>query len=135
MITLDTAGLLAALNADDPDHARAKEALARERGPLVIPVGILAELCYMIEAALGVQLLRDFVAELAAGFYELDCGEGDMQRIGELLTRYADLELGFADSCVIACAERRGSRVLTFDLRDFGPVAREGLISIVPGSE
>lgn len=35
-----------------------------------------------------------------------------MARIGELLGRYADLRLGLADACVIACAERYGGRVL-----------------------
>jgi hypothetical protein len=33
---------------------------------------------------------------------------------------------------VIACAERSGGRVLTFDVRDFSVVARESPIAIVP---
>jgi hypothetical protein len=32
---------------------------------------------------------------------------------------------------VIACAERRGKRALTFDRRDFVPFAREGTITLV----
>jgi uncharacterized protein len=47
-----------------------------------------------------------------------------------LVARYEDLRLGFADASVIACAERSGRRVLTLDLRDFGPVAREGRIEL-----
>ena len=47
-------------------------------------------------------------------------------------SRCADLRLGLADACVIACAERNGGRVLTFDERDFVAVAREGTITIVP---
>lgn len=132
MITLDTSGILAALNRSDRDHRRAREALESERGPLIVPVGILAEAGFMIEEDLGAAVLRAFVSDLADGFYSLDCGEDDMVRIGELLGRYADLRLGFADACVIACAERHGGRVLTFDQRDFGPVAREGTISVVP---
>jgi predicted nucleic acid-binding protein len=50
----------------------------------------------------------------------------------DFLERYEDLRLGFADACVIACAERNGGRVLTFDERGFVPVAREGKISLVP---
>lgn len=132
MITLDTSGILAALNRADRDHGRAREALEAERGPLIVPAGILAEAGYMIEADLGVAVLRRFVDDIADGFYALDCGEEDMGRIGVLLDRYADLRLGFADACVIACAERNGGRVLTFDERDFAPVAREGTISVVP---
>ena len=41
------------------------------------------------------------------------------------------MQLGLADACVIACAERRGKRVLTFDRRDFVAVAREGTITVV----
>jgi predicted nucleic acid-binding protein len=132
VITLDTSGILAALNRDDPDHTRALDALKSERGPLIVPVGILAEAGYMIEMDLGVTVLRQFLADVEDGSFSLDCGESDMARIGALLERYEDLSLGFADACVIACAERNGGRVLTLDERDFVPVAREGKISLVP---
>ena len=55
-------------------------------------------------------------------------------RVRALLRRYADLSLGYVDAAVIACAERSGGRVMTFDLRDFGVVAAEGTITIVPSS-
>ena len=48
------------------------------------------------------------------------------------MERYADLPLGFADAAVIACAERNGGRVMTFDRSDFDVVAAEGPITIVP---
>jgi predicted nucleic acid-binding protein len=48
-----------------------------------------------------------------------------------LLGRYADLRLGFADAAVVACAERNGGTVLTFDLRDFSVIG-EGRIRIAP---
>jgi uncharacterized protein len=132
LITLDTSGILAALNKDDPAHVRARGALEADRGPLIVPVGILAEAGYMIEADVGVAVLRQFLLDIADGSYALDCGEEDMGRIVTLLERYDDLRLGFADACVIACAERNGGRVLTFDRRDFPTVAREGTISLVP---
>lgn len=133
MITLDTSGILAALNRADRDHMRARDVLAAEHGPLIVPVGILAEVGFMVETDLGATVLAKLVEDLANGFYTLDCGERDMERIGELLDRYADLRLGFADACVIACAERHGGRVLTFDERDFVPIVREGTITVVPG--
>jgi predicted nucleic acid-binding protein len=64
--------------------------------------------------------------------YTIDYGETDLARIRELVARYADLSLGFVDAAVIACAERSGGRVLTFDLRDFGVVAAEGTITVLP---
>jgi hypothetical protein len=70
--------------------------------------------------------------DLETGVYTLECGEQDLPRTRELIRRYADLPLGFADAAVIACAERHGGRVLTLDLRDFGVVAREGRITLAP---
>ncbi len=77
-------------------------------------------------------MLDTFLNDLETGSYALDCGEQDVPRIRELVRRYADLPLGFVDAAVTACAERRGGRVLTLDLRHFGVVAREGTITIVP---
>lgn len=132
MITLDTSGILAALNRSDPDHVAARDALHRERGPLVVPAGILAEVGYMVEADLGQPVLCQFVSDIDAGRFRLDCGERDLGRIGELLETFDDLRLGFADASVIACAERSGGRLLTFDDRDFVPVARTGAITLIP---
>jgi len=53
-------------------------------------------------------------------------------RIRELMTRYVDLHLGFADAAVVACAERNGGAVLTFDRRDFDVIARDLPITVVP---
>jgi len=132
VITLDTSGILAALNRGDRDHRRARDTLLAERGPLVVPAGILAEAGYMIEADLGASVLRQFVEDADAGHYRIDCGSGDLRRIVELLDTFEDLRLGFSDASVIACAERNGGRVLTFDDRDFAPVARTGSIKLVP---
>ena len=72
------------------------------------------------------------LADLADGAYSLDCGEDDVPRVRELIGRYADLPLGYADSAVVACAERSGGRVLSLDVRHFGPVAREEAITVLP---
>ena len=132
VITLDTSGLLALLNRRDPDHSRARSALLEDPGPYVVPAVILAEVADTIEQRLGLPVLDLFLADLESGAYTLECGEEDLPRIRELVRRYADLPLGFADAAVVACAERRGGRILTLDVRDFGVVSREGTISILP---
>jgi hypothetical protein len=48
------------------------------------------------------------------------------------MARYAEMKLGFADASVIACAERNGGRVMSFDRRDFEVVAAEGTIELLP---
>ena len=132
MITLDTSALLTLLNRGDQDYDRVMAAFLTERAPYIVPAGILSELTYLIERRLGGAALDAFLSDLESGTYSLDCGERDFGRIRALVRRYADLPLGFADAAVIACAERHGGRVLTFDLRHFGVVAREGKLTILP---
>ncbi len=109
--------------------------MLEDPGPYVVPAGILAEITYLIERRLGVRVLEGFIEDLESGGLTLDCGEEDLPRIRELVTRYADLPLGFADASVVACAEREGGsagRVLTLDRRHFDVVAREGWITPLP---
>ena len=101
----------------------------------MVPVGILAEIAYVIESRLGGRVLDAVLADIEAGAYTLDCGEDDLPRIRDLITRYESLPLGFSDATVIACAERNGGRVLSVDARDFGVVAREGTITVLPGPQ
>ena len=132
LITLDTSGLFALINRSDPDHRAAVDALAAERPPYIVPAGIMAEICYLIEARLGHDVLDAFLADLCDGAFHLDCGEGDLPEIRRLANRYRDLPLGFSDAAVVACALRSGGLVLTFDRRDFDVVAGEAAISIRP---
>ncbi|MEA2642609.1 MAG: uncharacterized protein QOF51_4003 [Chloroflexota bacterium] len=132
MITLDTSAIFALLNRRDPDHDRVRRALLDDSGPYLVPAGILAEIAYLIEQRLGQRVLELFLGDLEAGGFALECGEQDLPRVRALVSRYADLPLGFADAAVIACAERAHGRVLTLDLRDFGMVAREGRLTLLP---
>jgi predicted nucleic acid-binding protein len=132
VITLDTSGVYALCNRADPDHVRARQVLLTDRGPHIVPVGILAEVCYLLEERLGVPVLLAFLVDLEQGVYLPDCGDKDLPRIAQLVERYSDLPLGFADAAVISCAERRGGAVLTFDERHFRVVERAGSIRVLP---
>ncbi len=132
MITLDTSALYALLNRRDRAHTAAVAALEDDPGPYLVPAATLGEVAYLVEERLGINVLDLLLADLESGAYTLDCGEADLGRARQLVKRYEDLALGFVDAAVIACAERTGGRVLTFDLRDFGVVAAEGTITILP---
>lgn len=131
VITLDTSAIYSRLNRSDVHHGFTAAQLANERGPVIIPTPILSELAYLVEARHGHAAFDRFLRDVDRGVYLLDCGETDVPRIRALNERYNDLPLGFADAAVIACAERRGGRVLTYDTRHFPVVAREGSIQIV----
>ena len=132
MITLDTSALYALLNRRDRDHAVAVETLNSDPGPYLVPAATLGEIAFLVEERLGSRVLDLLLADLELGAYTLDCGEADLGRARQLVRRYEDLSLGYVDAAVIACAERSGGRVMTFDLRDFGVVAAEGTITILP---
>jgi len=131
-LTLDTSALVSLANRRDPGHRRARAAMEEDRGPYVVPAGILAEAAYVLQARLGPGTVETFLRDLEEGRMLLDCGEEDLPRIRELVVRYADLPLGFSDASVVACAERRGCGVLTLDRRDFDVVAGEIPIRVLP---
>ena len=92
----------------------------------MVPVGILAEATYMLDACIGVQAVLGLVRDLESRALTADCGTDDFDRVCELVERHDDLPLGYADAAVISCAERRNAPVLSIDIRDFTVVAREG---------
>lgn len=132
LITLDTSALVTLLDRRDPEHSRVREEFLHDGGPYFVPAWIMAEVSYFAETRLGAKVVEVLLNDIAKGAFSLECGDGDVPRIRALVERYADLPLGVADASVIACAERNGGRVLTLDVRDFGVVAKEGTIQIVP---
>lgn len=132
MITLDTSAIVALLDRKDSDHEATARVLQTEAPPYLVPASVLGEVGYFIEARLGRRILETFLDDLREGSFTLDCGEDDLGRIRQLAGRYADLPLGLVDAAVIACAERNGFRTLTLDQRDFGVVAREVPLVLLP---
>lgn len=131
MITLDSSAVIALIGPVDSNHAGAVAALGDRAEPWIIPAAALGEIGYFIEQRHPQRTLLSFVDDLITGAYVVHAGVGDYPRIRELIERYEELPLGFVDAVVIACAERNGGRVLTYDYRHFGTVAGEGTIAIV----
>jgi len=132
VITLDTSAIVALGDRRDRFHADAIAALADEAGTILMPAGILAEIDHVLRRRAGTPAMDAIMASLEDGSLLLDCGDVDPPRIRHLMARYESLRLGFADAAVIACAERNGGRVMTFDRRDFLVVAGEVPIELVP---
>jgi predicted nucleic acid-binding protein len=132
VIALDTSGVVALLDRSDANHTAALAVLQHERQPIVVPTGIMAEIAYVLQVRAGDRAVLAFLDAIIIGTTQWSCGEDDLARVRDLMMRYADLPLGYADATVVACAERSGGQVLTFDHRHFGVVAREGRIAIVP---
>ena len=128
MILLDTSGLLSALDAAQPLHARSRTTLTESAGPLMLSPFVLAELDYLLGRRVGRHAQQALLQEVAAGAYRLaPFAEADVGRAAEVADRYADLEIGLADASIVVLAERFRCRdVLTLDERHFRSVLGPG---------
>lgn len=131
MITLDTSGVLALLDSKDPDHPACFDVMQRDPGPYLVPVAVLSEIGWFLQTRFPPQAEEALLDDFRQGAYMLDWHPSDIARIQALALKYRDLPLGIADASVVACAERRGGRVLTTDHRHF-PIVARGEGSIVP---
>ena len=121
MILLDTSGMLAALDASQRQHAPCRAALESAKGPMLLSPFVLAELDYLLMRHVGANAQAALLDEVVRGAYRLEgFTAGDVARAGEVMRRYADLEIGLADASIVVLAERyETAEVLTLDLRHF----------------
>ena len=117
----DSGGIYGLYDASEKKHKAIRAAFEGERGVVIIPMPVLSEIDYLLRKKLGVAAELDFIDDVRAGAFALEpCSLEDLQRSRSLIETYRDLDLGLADSCVIACAERLSIlRILTVDERHF----------------
>lgn len=119
-ILVDTGPLLAAIDTRDTAHDMAAPILARLRREAVVPTPVLVEVDHLISERAGYAAARSFSKATLFGEREIAFLTGDLcKRAVEFDHQYADLNLGFVDSCVMAIAERHELPILTFDFADF----------------
>lgn len=80
---------------------------------------MLVEVDYLVHRSLDQSVLALLLEDVVLGAYEVaDLRRDDYQRVIELCTDYADLDVGFVDAAVLAIVERLGERKLaTLDHR------------------
>jgi len=118
----DSGAIYGLCDADDQHHSRLRDFLASERGAVIIPMAILSEIGYLLQARLGMAAELRFLHDISIGAFILEpFTSADVHRCR--VQTYADLKLGLADASVITTAERLGiRRLLTVDERDFRAV-------------
>ncbi len=124
MIVADTGALIALIDADDRHHAVLRDLFDGDPDAWVLPWAVLPEVDYLLAAHVGGRAQELFLADLAAGAFNVEWGDAsDLERARELNERYRDLGLRLVDGAVIAVAERLGAgAIATLDLRHFGAV-------------
>lgn len=118
VVLLDTGPLVALMDPREAHHTWARAAFARLRLPLTTCQAVLTETCF---------LLSDQPMPLAAFRRHVQAGHFvdalDFARLAprmmELMERYANVPMSFADACLVALAEATPeARIFTLD-RDF----------------
>jgi uncharacterized protein len=123
-LVADSGAIYALYDADDKHHKRVVAAVANEPAPIIVPAAILAELDYLLVTFLGVDAELDFLDGVFQGIYTIAQFDArDISYCKAVIAKYRDLELGLADSSVMATAERLNiNRILTLDVRHFRAV-------------
>jgi uncharacterized protein len=121
LILLDTSGLFAVLNPDQPGHAAAASVLAEEQTPLILSPFVLCQLDYLLLTRGRGDSELALLEEVAHGAYELAAfARDDVAAALQTARRYRDLRVGLADASIVVLADRYGTnRVLTLDERHF----------------
>lgn len=119
-ILVDAAPVVASIHRSDPAHEMAKTAMRKLRRSAVLPSPVLVEVDHLIRSRVGAAAARMFLASIARGTHEVAYMTPNLiRRATELDDRYADLNLGFVDTSVMAIAERHELPIFTFDFTDF----------------
>jgi predicted nucleic acid-binding protein len=119
-VLIDTGPLVSAIDRRDPAQGMAVMALGRLGRNAVVPLPVVVEVDHLVRKRVGADAARRFLKNIAGGSHEVAYATaGLMRRAAELDRRYADLNLGVVDGCVMAIAERHDLPIFTFDFRDF----------------
>ncbi len=123
-VICDTGPLVAAVDRRDPAQQLAGALLNGLGRDALIPDPVVAEADYLVRTKIDAATARLFLRALSRGEHRtMFLTPGLLHRAVEIDARYADLDLGFTDAAVMACAERYDLPVLTFDFRDFRATA------------
>lgn len=119
---IDACFLYAVLDKDDSKHQEVVDVLSSlSDDDIVLLAPVIVETAYLLLKRIGHHAVRDFIEAIEPGCFRLECVEqSDISRISEILKKYSDAKLDFADAAITALAERLCIRqILTIDQKDF----------------
>jgi hypothetical protein len=135
-MTLTDAGpLIALIDADEPDHARCREALKLIRLPLITTWPAFTEAIYLLGRAGGWRAQHALWKLVQRGDLLLATPPAQyVERTAALMEQYADRPMDLADASLVALAEERElTRVFTLD-EDFRiyRIKGKGAFELIP---
>lgn len=134
-LLLDTGALVSILDRSQSRHAEFAKAFGEWERPVVSTEAVLTEATHLLGRLKGGrEACVDFF--LSGGALLVPATRASLRRARELVSRYADLPMDYADATLVALAEDLGTRlVFTTDRRDFGVyrIRDKGRFEILPG--
>lgn len=118
-LILDTGALVSLLDRSQPQHQRCAEFFSGWRQPVVSTEAVLTEATYLLGRVPGgaASCLEFF---LRGGAMLVPSSQSSLLRCQELLRKYHDLPMDFADATLVTLAEELDTpRIFTTDRRDF----------------
>ncbi len=117
-LLIDSGPLIALFDASDFYHKAIVEFIKRNPYSLITTIASVTEVLYLLDFNKNAQL--DFLEWVYRGGVELfPIVENDMKRIRELMKKYKDVPMDFADACLVYAAERLNiNEIVTID-KDF----------------
>ena len=116
-VLVDTGPIVALFNRNDRAHAACVATWKSFRGPVETVWPVITEAMYLVDGA-AIHAVLDLVQ--SGALVVRDLGADDIARIRELMRKYADTPMDFADACLVRVAERYRIRtVFTLDRRGF----------------
>jgi uncharacterized protein len=112
---IDTSFIVALLDRSEQRHAECVQLYRQLDSALITCEAVVAEACYLIRKVKNAS--RAVLANVQAGIFQLPYRLGDRSGpVMELLSKYADIPMDFADACLVDMAtEYRTPRILTLD--------------------
>ena len=122
---IDSGPLIALFDRDDRYHEASVEFIKNNRYELITTVASITETLHLLDFSRNAQV--DFLTWINAGAVTIEpITADDFQRIQELIIKYADLPMDFADACLVFLGEKLGiDQIATVD-RDFDIYRLEG---------
>lgn len=118
-LLLDTGALVSLLDRSQTLHGACTRLFESWEGPVVSTEAVLTESAHLLGRVHGgQQACLDFF--LAGGAVLVPCSASALRRSRELIDKYADLPMDYADSTLVVLAEALGTNlVFSTDRRDF----------------
>ncbi len=117
-ILIDSGPLIALFDRDDDYHLAAKKFIQENQHELVTTIASLTETLHLLDFNRNAQI--DFLSWVSAGAVSIEAiTANDLYRIKELMLKYADLPMDFADACLVLLAEKLKINEIASVDRDF----------------